>query len=131
MDASRLRIMHCFAVIASGLPIAFFTGCGAPPLPPMANADEARSALSTSLEAFKRGETSESLTKRSPAVYFNDDRWQANKLIAFTILDGHEVYGQSVRLTVNVTFKKPDGTQVERKVPYLVDTAPAIVIVPG
>jgi hypothetical protein len=112
--------------------LAFLSGCGGQRLPPMANPDEARTALASALDAWKKGETRESLTQRTPPIYFNDDKWQPTTLLLdYAILEEHEVYGQSVRLTVRLTFKKADGRKVDRPVPYLIDTAPAIVIVPG
>jgi hypothetical protein len=41
------------------------------------------------------------------------------------------MYGQSVRLTVTLTLKMPDGSTKDRKTTFLVDTAPVLVIVQG
>jgi len=101
-------------------------------LPPAANADEARAALKIALDTWKSGGTSEALTQRTPPIYFNESKWQPDvRLISYAIRHGHEMYGQSVRLTVSLAFKRPDGTTKEREATYLVDTSPAIVIVPG
>lgn len=112
---------------ASGL-----AGCGGGSLPPQANPDDARAALTTALEAWKKGETSESLASREKPIYFNEIRDRPEvRLVEFTINPDHGFYGQSVRLIVNVTFEYTDGTTEEQKMKFLIDTAPAIVIVPG
>lgn len=105
-------------------------GCASGSLPPPADPDEARKTLATALDAWKAGGTAESLAGGRPPIYFNDLR-SDQQLLAYAIADGHEMYGQSVRLTVTLTLKMPDGSTKERKVTYLVDTAPALVIVLG
>jgi len=105
-------------------------GCGGGSLPPPANPDEARRTLASALDAWQSGATAEGLSKQEPPIYFNDLK-SDEKLVAYTIADGHEMYGQSVRLTVSLTLKMPDGSTKERKVTYLVDTSPALVIVQG
>ena len=120
------------AVVLGALAL-FVAGCSTgPPLPPAANPDEARVALTTALEAWKKGGNArEELAARTPPIYFNDPRCGPDvKLIAYQLDESHTGYGQSVQITVVLSFQK-DGRVVEKKVSYLVDTAPAIVIVPG
>src|SRR5262245_24147522 len=108
------------------------TGCGGSALPPQASPDEARSALVRALDTWQKAESIKALAQGQPAVYFNDPRCTPDvKLIAYKILEAHESYGQSVRIEVEMTFQLKDGTTKERKVSYLIDTSPAIVIVPG
>jgi hypothetical protein len=105
-------------------------GCGGGSLPPQADPDEARRTLTAALDAWKGGETAEALTARQPPIYFNDLKPE-HRLLSYAIADGHEMYGQSVRLSVTLSLKLPDGSTKERKVTYLIDTAPARVIVQG
>ena len=105
-------------------------GCGSGSLPPAADPDLARQTLTTALDAWKAGETAESLAARQPPLFFNDLKAD-HALLAYTIADGHEVYGQSVRLSATLTLKLPGGATKERKVVYLIDTAPALVVVQG
>lgn len=109
--------------------VVLAVGCGGT-LPPRADADEARRVLAAALDAWKAGETAEALAARTPPVYFNDLKAD-QRLVSYTISDGHEMYGQSVRLSVTLTLSSPDGSTRERKVTYLIDTAPALVIVQG
>jgi hypothetical protein len=121
----RSFIITCFLL----MPVL---GCGGGSLPPMASPDQARSALTTALEAWKSDASIEALTKRQPPIYFNEPRLKSDaKLLNFQLRDSHEMYGQSVRIEVDMTFQQKDGTTKERKVSYLIDTSPAIVIVPG
>jgi hypothetical protein len=111
---------------------AVAAGCGGPALPPPASPDRARAALTAALDAWQNGETVESLAGRDPPLYFNEPKCRPESPLAgYTLSDGHEVYGQSVRIAVVLTLKLPDGTTRERNVTYLIDTSPAIVIVPG
>ena len=124
MRSSRLPIL-CVLLLAAA-------GCGGGSLPPQASPDQARSALTRALDAWKGGESIDALTKVQPAIFFNDPRCKSDvKLLAYKVLDAHEIYGQSVRIEVEVTFQQKDGSTKERKVSYLIDTSPAIVIVPG
>lgn len=114
-----------------GMAALVLTGCGSG-LPPKSNPDEARQALQVCLEAWQKGETSEALAGRKPAVYFNEIRDRPEwKLKSFSIAEDHETYGQSVRLSAQLTILTSDGETFQKKMHFLIDTAPAIVIVPG
>ena len=116
--------------IAVGFVLVACAGCHRNSLPPQANADEARAALITALEAWKNGETSDALAARRPPLYFNDQRCVPEiKLVSYKIEDGHEQYALSVRLRANLTMRLDTGETKERTVKYLVDTSPNMVIV--
>lgn len=106
-------------------------GCGGASLPPLADADQARAMLRIALDTWQKGESVEALGQRSPPVYFNDPRPQAGvQLVAYKMDDTHGFHGQSVRQPVVLSLKAKDGTTRDRKTAYLIDTSPAIVIVP-
>lgn len=105
-------------------------GCGSESLPPMADAEVARSSLQTALEAWQRGDSAEALRQRTPPIYLNDPRFAAgHRLTRFVIHDGHKEVGQSVQFRATLTLATPDGKTAEKKSGYMVDTAPAVVIV--
>ena len=105
-------------------------GCGGNSLPPQADADEARAALRAALDDWKGGAPADALAKASPPVYFNDPRRRAGvQLVGYKIDDGQTVHGRSVRIAAVVSIKHPDGSTKDRKTNYLIDTAPAVVIV--
>jgi hypothetical protein len=115
-----------------GLLLAVLAGCSSGSLPPKASPDQARAALTRALDAWRKGESIDDLTRGDPAVYFNEPRCKSDvKLLAYQVDDAHEYYGQTVRIAVALTFQFPDGTTKERKASYLIDTSPAVVIVPG
>jgi hypothetical protein len=51
-------------------------------------------------------------------------------LLDYKLEDGHTFYGQTVRIPVVLSLKRGDGSTKEKKAAYLVDTVPAVVIVP-
>jgi hypothetical protein len=106
-------------------------GCAGNPLPPQASPDQAREALRTALDAWQKGESIEALAQREPPVYFNDPKCRSSlRLQGYKLVDGHNFHGQSVRLAAVLSLKQEDGQTQDREVGYLVDTSPAIVIVP-
>ncbi|MBI1901542.1 MAG: hypothetical protein HYS13_10590 [Planctomycetia bacterium] len=103
-------------------------GCGQE-LPPAADANMARQALGTALEAWKSGQPGDSLKKASPPVYFTDKDWQAGKrLTAFEVKENSEHFGLQVRCFVALSLDD-NGQAVQKDVKYLIDTQPTIVIV--
>jgi hypothetical protein len=105
-------------------------GCGGS-LPPQADPDVAAAALRTALDAWQKGEPAAALVGRTPAVYFNDPRCgPAVRLVDYKLDDGHGFHGQSVRRSALLSLRLKDGSALEKKVNYLIDTSPAIVIVP-
>jgi len=47
------------------------------------------------------------------------------------VSEGPRFYRQSVLIAVVLSLKPSDGSAKERKVPYPIDTSPAVVIAPG
>lgn len=122
--SSRVAWVPLLVLAVGGL------GCGGS-LPERATPEKARQGLEIALEAWKKQESIEALAKGSPVVYFNDPKVQKGlQLSDYAIQDGHDFFGQSVRLSATLTFAGKDGETKERNVSYLVDTSPVIVIVP-
>lgn len=87
--------------------------------------------MGIALNAWRKGESIEALAKGSPVIYFNDPKVQKGlQLSDYTVDEGHEFFGQSVRLSAILSFVGKEGGTKERTVAYLVDTSPVIVIVP-
>lgn len=101
-------------------------GCG-PKLPPVADPERAKQALQTALEAWKNGDTIESLTKQTPAIYFNEEVWQRGQSLLQYERQENRASGRGWQFDVKMTFRNaPNSPRVFH---YLVDTDPAIVIV--
>ena len=120
-------------LVQAGAVLVVALGCQNSALPPQANPDEAREALKTALESWKKGGNArDELAGGKPPIYFNDPRCSPDvRLVDFKIDESHGQYGQSVRLSVVLSIRSKDGGVEEKKASYLVDTSPAIVIVPG
>ena len=117
------------ALIALGL-LALAGGCHRSSLPPQANADEARVALNSALEAWQRGETWEAMAARTPPLYFNDPKCLPEvKLLNYKIEEGHEYHGLTVRLRTVLTLRVNGEEMKDKKYRYLIDTSPNMVIV--
>jgi hypothetical protein len=114
---------------AGGLVLLAAIGCSRGSLPPKADPDQARIALRAALDAWQQGETSDSLAARQPPFYFNDPKCVSDvKLVRYTLDEGHEYHGQTVRLTAMLYLNLKDGPK-EKKAKYLIDTSPVVVIV--
>src|SRR5262245_47268731 len=113
--------------------VVLLPGCGAKPLPPAADQDQAGAAVRAGLDAWKNGDKAESLQARSPAIYFKDLRWQAgDRLISYAMSDSWDRFGQSVRCSVTLELRDASGNTSRRKATYNIDTDPSnIVIVPA
>lgn len=98
-------------------------------LPAPADAEQARAALRTSLDAWKGGERPQSLQSRSPAIYFNDELWSAEQQLLQYTVESDAANGQGWRCDVKLSLKDPTGREVQRTVGYQIDTGSAIVIV--
>jgi len=122
----RLRCSFC---AISACCLALNLGCGSS-LPTAADPERARDALRTALDAWKNGESSDALQKRSPPIYVRDLDWSDGwklKDYRFTLDD--EQYGQQRRCHIRLSLVSPKGKAAGKEVQYLVDTAPALVIV--
>ena len=124
----RKRTRHPNWQGALVLVVAFAAGCRES-TPPGADPGKARGGLEAALDAWKSGETSETLRARSPAIFFNEPNCAAgNRLIAYEI-ESEERSGFNWRCVVSLTVQSGDGKPKQRRVKYLIDTDPALVIV--
>jgi len=103
-------------------------GCTASP-PPPADPKEARGAVETALEAWKRGETMQSLTERKPPIQFTDLNWEKGFTLEKYEITSAEPRGVSMRITVKLAMKTKEGQKRDAPAVYIADTAPRIVIV--
>ncbi len=117
-------VLTLFALLAQG--------CSENRLPPPADEDRASTALRTALDAWKNGQTPESLREATPAIYFTDFSWQGGRrLVAYELHAGAERFGQSLRCSVTLQLEDAAGNPTRKKAVYNIDTDPAVVIVPA
>jgi hypothetical protein len=107
-------------------------GCTSRPPPAPANRDRGREALRQALDAWQKGDSNESLHARQPPIYMNDTDWRAGSRLLSYELDGSDNYhGAQLRAEVKLALQDKSGNRTEKKVSYLIDTDPALVIVRG
>src|SRR5262245_24786460 len=98
-------------------------------VPPAADPARAKAALQTALDAWKNGETTESLRARKPAIYFNEPSCTSDNRLVDYAIESEERNGFNWRCVVMLTVQSGGGQPKQRKVKYLIDTDPAVVIV--
>lgn len=103
-------------------------GCGAE-LPRAADPARARASLQLALSAWQNGESWEALPKRSPPVYFNDEEWRSGQQLVDYEIESEATNGQGWLCQARLKLRSKSGSPIERRVRYLIDTDPAIVIV--
>jgi hypothetical protein len=101
-------------------------------LPPAADPEKARASLRTALDAWQQGEQPDSLKNRTPAIYFTDFAWQGGqRLLKYELGEQTKGVGQQVVCSAVLSLAKGNDKPYEKKARYLIDTDPAIVIVPA
>jgi len=103
-------------------------GCGAS-MPPPADSAKARAALQAALDAWKKGESAQSLQGRSPAIHVNDFGWDNKDHLARYEILSEQASGQSYKAKVLLTIQYANGAQMQHEANYSVDTNPSLVIV--
>lgn len=119
---------HLFLATCSLLAILGSEGCGGNP-PPASVADPnlAKTTLTQALDAWKKGESVDALSKKSPVVYASDDDWQSGaKLESYAIKPNDQMTGTSLRFPVTLNLKDVKGKAVTRNVVYVVVTTPVL-----
>lgn len=101
-------------------------GCGASaPSDP----DAGRSALQAALEAWKGGENSDTLAKRSPPIYITDGDWMSGlRLSSYQAENNGNLVGSDVNFKVVLELKTTKGEVVKRNAVYAVTTHPQLLI---
>lgn len=88
----------------------------------------AKQSLTTALDAWKKGETADSLKSRQPAITVADLNWKSGaKLTDYKVL-GERDAGVNLIVDVELTLDK-GGEQSVRKTEYTVGTSPQIAII--
>lgn len=115
------------AALVCGLCVALLwtTGCISQ-RPPTTDIDSATSLIQSTLDAWKKGVDLSELRKRSPPIYVSDEMWMQGAMLKdYSIEESGEQFGTNVRFVVTLHAIAQDGSSLQRKVKYLVATAPA------
>lgn len=110
------------------LALAALIGC-ADPLPPPAEPDGARQALTTALDTWQSGEPPDALASREPPLRILDRDWSGGStLIGYKLKgDGHPL-GPNVQQTVTLNLKTPRGKALKKTVNYVIGSGDPPVI---
>jgi hypothetical protein len=103
-------------------------GCGGSQ-PAAADPQQARNTLVQVLDAWKNGETADSLKQLDPAVHANDPDWRANKQLLKYEIGSEHAHGNSWSCQVVLTIQDSTGSKRDQQVSYTIDTAPELVVV--
>jgi hypothetical protein len=104
-------------------------GCG-PRLPPPSDPKEARAALETALDTWKRGDAPDTLKQRTPPIQFADLDWDKGARLLKYEIASEERRGVGMRVTVKMSLEAKGGQRRETTTVYTAETQPRIVIVP-
>ena len=121
MSARVLFPIFAGAALAAG-------GCAPPPEPPVEPAD-AEVALRAAFDAWKAGEPYSALEGRSPPVVFTEPLWRDGSTLLEYELGEVQLHGRQARCTVRLRLKDSSGKAADRRIGYLIDTRPQVVIV--
>jgi hypothetical protein len=102
--------LACLAALAG-------SGCGASVS--QQELDQARDAVQSGLEAWKKGEPPSRLKALTPPVEFSDDSWaRGEKLLDFRLNNAEGKPGTPLRCTVSLTLQDRRGKTLEKEVVY-------------
>ncbi len=115
--------------IAAACLAFFIAGCGSKDAPQPIDTAEAGRHLESALQSWKADEPFSGLAERSPSIVFNEPLWQEGIKLLNYVLEPVELQGRQGRCTAKLSLKDKAGKQSERRIGYVIDTVPRIVIV--
>ncbi|MBS0264841.1 MAG: hypothetical protein JSS02_23095 [Planctomycetes bacterium] len=93
------------------------------------DAEIARDTLTHVLDAWRSGQSIESLRGESPAVVVQDFDWmRGDKLVEYQILGPGQEANANLIAKVRLVLQRPDHEVQEQTVTYLVGTAPTLTV---
>src|SRR5262249_2628056 len=106
---------------------ALWPGCGG--LEPT-DPDLARQTLSTALDAWREGESSDDLTGVSPPITVAEPGWIAGyQLSDYQLADAAKEAGFDLKIPVELSLQDPKGKSVKEKVSYTVSVQPSRTVI--
>jgi hypothetical protein len=121
--------MKTLANIAIVIAFLSAAGCGRDrPIP--ADADVARTTLRTTLDAWKKGDAADSLTKQTPPIYVAEREWKNGARLAdYEVDPKDQLFGSDLRCNVWLTMKDGNGRERKKKATYSVGTNNKLTVV--
>ena len=89
----------------------------------------AREVLKTSLEAWKKGDSADTLKNGSPSIIAQDPDWVTGaRLIAYTLDGDDKRVAENLFVPVKLTLKLKNGKQATKNVTYVIGTSPQVMV---
>lgn len=126
---SRLVLFCLVMGVACGICMSI-GGCAGsgPPAAPV-DPEQARSTLRAVLEAWKGGESPESLQERSPSIVVQDMDWKMGyELVGYEVDGPGQAIDANLFCPVRLQLRSPDGKDLEKNVRYIVGTDPVLTV---
>jgi hypothetical protein len=120
-------VVACLLVLATML----LPGCSGPSGANSVDVPHARDALKIALDAWKNGESTQSLASSSTPMTVQDFEWdQGAKLIDYQLMDEGKPEAANLRVGVKLTMSGKQGTDknVEKIASYVVGTSPRLTV---
>lgn len=109
--------------------LAVVAGCGDRPVAAPVDPPAARAALKQALDAWKAGQTIDSLKTASPEVIAQDFDWMAGAtLTEYKVLDEGIPLDANLRVKVSLTVRDKGGKTATKQVAYIVGTDPKLTV---
>lgn len=120
------RFSICFALI-TGLVAA--AGCGGGPVAAPVEPDKARTALRTTLDAWKAGQKPDTLAQARPPIVAQDMDWLAGATLTdYQLLDDGKAEDANLRARVKLSLKSDRGKTMTKTAVYVVGTDPTLTV---
>jgi hypothetical protein len=114
-------------------------GCSNPSVAHAVDPPQARDALKTALDEWKKGESVESLASASTPIIVQDFDWMSGaKLVEYELVDEGKAVDANLSIQVKLTLSggsqagkaagKAAGKTIQKKVWYLVTTSPKLTV---
>ena len=130
MTRLRTSPLRAALVALAGL-LAGCSGGGGGTAGPVDSA-QAREALKTALDGWKKGVTPESFSTASPPMTVQDMDWMAGaKLVDYRLADDGKEFGVNLHVPVALTLRTLQGKEVKKSVSYVVGTSPIVTVFRG
>ncbi len=122
--ARRPSLAWRVALIAT----ACLAGCGVRQRAAPLDVELAREVLKTSLEAWKKGDSTDTLKNGSPSIIAQDPDWVAGaRLVAYTLDGDDKRVAENLFVPVSLTLKPENGNQATQNVSYVIGTTPQVM----
>jgi hypothetical protein len=131
MYGSLWVVAACLVALAT----LFISGCGNSSVASPVDALQARDALKIALDAWKKGETSQSLASASTPMTVQDFEWDTGaKLVEYRLVDEGRADGPNLRIQVMLTTTgepakgQKQAKPAEKPASYVVGTSPRLTV---